>query len=233
MKDPDRTKSKTDFIFFARQATTQEQVRVLVQLSIAECQKNKVLDSFQGMINLVPFKLENKELNDYRLFIGPKCSVTFGSNIGERNLLGNRCFLFSKDSGISDAFQLPWKYICNPRSAKDAIMQLLCKAEEERALEVTRRLGYDFNTSQPLQPRKRHAPSDLSPRRKFETLDEFYAALESEECLSEKAIKHIKSRLEKQEIQCRMLPRLTDEKLEKYGIVAGGHREAILALLGK
>ena len=67
---------------------------------------------------------------------------------------------------------------------------------------------------------------------KFETIEAFYKALKNED-LDEDEIQEIRSVFIQQKIKSKHLPRLNDEKLEKYGIIQGGLREAILSVLGK
>ena len=69
--------------------------------------------------------------------------------------------------------------------------------------------------------------------RAFASMEEFHEALKSEEGLDDRQLSIIQAALKKEEIGFKQLPRLTDEKLEKYGLKQGGLREAILAVLGK
>ncbi len=64
----------------------------------------------------------------------------------------------------------------------------------------------------------------------------FYKALESKLTNPSKKAQQlalVQQKFDEQDIEADHLPRLTDEKLEKYGIVQGGLRESILSLLGK
>jgi hypothetical protein len=79
---------------------------------------------------------------------------------------------------------------------------------------------------------KESVPVPVSPAT-FTTMEEFYEMLRKDQGLGGDDVKIIKGVFDKEKIMVKQLPRLTDEKLEKYGLLQGGLREAILAVLRK
>lgn len=72
-----------------------------------------------------------------------------------------------------------------------------------------------------------------NPAVSFSTMDDFYKALIVNEKLEADEIEEIQTVFKNQRIKVHHFPRLTDKKLEKYGIRQGGIRESILVVLGK
>ncbi|KAI9329733.1 hypothetical protein BDR26DRAFT_872119 [Obelidium mucronatum] len=133
MVDPARDKSKTDVIFFATKTGTTEIVRVLVQLTLANCGMDKINKSYDAMLQTVPpFVVGPGEIVlDYRFFIGPKCTLAAlgGSNFYRQNYADNRCYTFLKSSDLASKFELSIDVLCNPLATEAAINSLVRKAE--------------------------------------------------------------------------------------------------------
>lgn len=67
-------------------------------------------------------------------------------------------------------------------------------------------------------------------------MDEFYKALESKltnPAKNKQQLALVKQKFDEQDIETDHLSYLTEEDLEKYGVVQGGLRKSILAVLGK
>jgi hypothetical protein len=231
MIDPDRSKSKTDVIFFA-QEPDKKKVRVLVQLTLQATSVNhKIDETFSNMLTLASF--HDKDVKDRRLFIAPKSSAKFDSaNVTHENLKANGCYLITKDSGITEAFHFSWALMCDPSRAAEALAMLESKVskptmdlEIENVATKRRRIMATDTT------RSSRSPEESAPS--FLRLDEFYRALQDREGLDADEVSEIKRILERERIKIQQLHRLTDEKLVCNGIDAGGYREAILDLIGK
>jgi hypothetical protein len=233
MIDPDRSKSKTDVIFFAQNARTKEKYRVLVRLTLQATSINQMIDeAFSDMLTLASF--HDKDVKDRRLFIAPKTSAKYDSdNVTHQNLMAIGWYLFTKDSGISEAFHFSWTLMCDPSRAAEAVAIQVSKASKPTMdLEIE-----DVETKRrrrimaPDTTRSSRSPEKSAPS--FSSLDEFYRALQDREGLESDEVSEIKGVFEQQRIKIQRLHRLTDEKLKVYGLGARGYREAILDLVGK
>lgn len=136
MIDPDKGKSKTDVVFFAQEASSGKLVRILVQLTIADCNKKKITDSFEAMKKVS--SVDN--IADYCLFIGPKSNASYTDNSTDH------CHLFAKQSQISESFELSIEQLCNPKSTENSIAALVQMAETLGNLALADQLAGDFGS---------------------------------------------------------------------------------------
>lgn len=127
MLDPDRGTSKVDLIFFAHEKDSDEVVRVLVQLTLSACGTDKIVQTFNCMLN---HELVNPNdlYKDYRLFIGPKSRADF--SVEGESFEGHRCFAFLEQSCITNCFELPIDQLCNSKTTKNSIRILAEKLGE-------------------------------------------------------------------------------------------------------
>lgn len=131
MQDPDQSNSKSDVIFFATDTATEKAVRVLVQLTLADCGPKTIFDSFNVMLLLQPMIAGGQDMLDYRLFFGPKCKyIPVSDNANQDNYIVNRCQAFTSCRELQNAFGFSIDIICNPLATDAAIKQLIYKSEE-------------------------------------------------------------------------------------------------------
>ena len=158
MQDPDQSQSKTDVVFFAFSDTSKKAVRVLVQLTLKKHDRAKIASSFQGMLGQKPVLLEQEELLDYRLFVGPRSTVQ-GTSIYDSNYKNNRCIVFNAYSGLEHAFELPVEIICDPHATNAAIDELIKKAEELKEFGLAARLAGEVDEKLYISDKRPRASS--------------------------------------------------------------------------
>jgi hypothetical protein len=213
MVDPDRSNSKTDVIFFARKLNSEENVRVLCQLTTQVADStSKATQSFLSMFPL------QADIPDYRLFLASHSSVAFPSD-HRQQFSGANCFWFDS-SQVASMLHFP-QDICDPTKTDDSLELLMNFAVSHDEPQVASNIALFL----PRSHLKRK-------REEFATMEEFYEALR-ERGRSDAHIQIIKKVFEYQLIKIKQLPRLTDEDLEKAGLKQLGLRKAVLALLGK
>lgn len=234
MQDLDRSDSKCDVVFFAKESATEKCTRVLVQLTLAACTASKINDSFNGMLLLPRLVIDGNELQDSRVFFGPNCYITLkpAESFYQQNHIANECHTFI---GQPDAFEFDINVICTSRSTDVAIAQLTKKAEASGNLKFANQLALDFDQFAISNKRPRTLSAGHADAFAFADMDGFYEALEGILQTNKKPeqLKLIRRVFDEQDIESTTLPRLTDEKLKEYGVEKGGIREAILAVLGK
>ena len=210
MTDPDYQKSKTDVLFFADRMGSNETVRVLCQLTTQVADSTpKAKTTFISMFGLV-----HDGLADYRLFLAPKSTVALPED-HKKQFSSTNCFWIDSSSfGSMLKFSLD---LCDPTKTEQALNELMNFAasldDNTTAMNIA-----NFSTG-----------SSKKRKREFESIDDFYKALK-DYGKNDQQIEKIKRVFVEQEIDVMELTTLTDEKLEKIGLVLG-LREAVLSVI--
>ncbi|KAI8901313.1 hypothetical protein BC833DRAFT_578228 [Globomyces pollinis-pini] len=205
MMDRDHKKSKTDLFFFADRMDSKETVRVLCQLT------TQVDDStFKAKM----FGLVDDGLSDYRLYLAPKSTVAL-SHVHEQQFSSNNCFWIDSSS-FGSMLKFSWD-LCDPTKTEQALTELM-------------NFAASLNDNTTATNIANFIPKSNKRKRKFTSMGNFYMALK-EYGLDEKQKDKVKAILESQEILLKQLTTLTDSKLEKYGLIQGGLREAVLSVI--
>ncbi|KAJ2994323.1 hypothetical protein HDV02_001677 [Globomyces sp. JEL0801] len=215
MVDPDRGNYKIDVVFFAQKNETNETVRVLVQLTIGAYTNSKTVqkieDSFDAMLDQT-----THDYKDYCLFIGPKCLLTAPRDTRDG------FHIFIKEDNIADSFQLPVEILSDPAAHQNSVGLLVQMAEKIGYVYHAKQMAGDFTSL-----------SITNKRPTFTTMEQFYAELRKEVEIPDAVETFVIPVFNAQLIGSRQLSSITDAKLEKYGIIQGGLRDAILKVLGK
>jgi hypothetical protein len=74
-------------------------------------------------------------------------------------------------------------------------------------------------------------PNSKKRKREFQSMDDFYKALESIFGWEREDTEIVETVFGLQRIKLSQLTTLTDAKLEKYGLIQGGLREAVLSVI--
>ncbi|KAI8892734.1 hypothetical protein BC833DRAFT_610787 [Globomyces pollinis-pini] len=227
MVDPDRGNSKIDVVFFAQKNGTNETVRVLVQLTIGAYTNSKTVqkieDSFDAMLDQT-----TNDYKDYCLFIGPKCILTAPRDTRDG------FHIFIKEDNIADSFQLPVEILSDPAAPENSVGLLVQMAEKIGDVYHAKQMAGDFTSLSITNKRVRldeQVTSCSQPT--FTTMEQFYAKLRKEVEIPDAVETFVMPVFNAQLIGSRQLSSITDAKLEKYGIIQGGLRDAILKVLGK
>lgn len=137
MLDPDRSNSKSDVIFFATELST--------------CPITKMISTFDGMSSLSPAIVGEQTLQDYRLFVAPKCTKIKSDDPFLQNYAENRSQAFLSFSAVQKAFHFDIDLICNPGATDNAINQLVAKAENiddsELAIQIASEVAHLSNSN--------------------------------------------------------------------------------------
>jgi hypothetical protein len=211
MTDPDYKKSKTDVLFFADRMDSEGTVRVLCQLTTQlDDATSKAKTSFLGMCGL-----GDDDLVDYRLYLAPKSNVTFPP-VHEQQFSNINCFWIDSSS-FGSMLKFSWD-LCDPTKTEQSLTELMNFAA-----------SLDDNTT--ARNIANFIPNANKRKRGFESMDEFYKALESIVGWEMEDTEIVKRVFGVQRIKLPQLITLTDAKLEKYGLIQGGLREAVLSVI--
>ncbi|KAI3655879.1 hypothetical protein MP638_004167 [Amoeboaphelidium occidentale] len=92
-----------------------------------------------------------------------------------------------------------------------------------------------INDPEPVAPTSPQSSVHANPAISFQTMDEFYEALQNEldDEFKEELVTTAKKVFREQGIGLKQVPTLTNEELKEFGLKQGGLREAILKVLGK
>jgi hypothetical protein len=207
IKDPDWRKMKTDVVFYAQKDNSP--VRVLCQLSVQKKNSTlKVNQSLQEMLKIKPLE----QIMDYRIFLDPKSSIKM-SNICKTNYNVNNCFFWDRDNFVSILVDF-----CDPSKRQDSLGTWMDIAKDHNDFKSVENIGSFLHGSS----RKR--------KRLFESMDEFYEALNQFEDWDDEDTEEVKKVFKQQRIQLTQLSILTDAKLEKMGLAELGLREVVLSV---
>lgn len=212
MIDPAHDTSKTDVVFFASNRTSNTPVRVLCQLTTQVKESTiKAKRSFSAM-----FELEDDHIPDYRLYLAPKSTVDLPP-IHQQKYSDTNCFWIDSTS-FNTLLQFSLDF-CDPTKTTEAFSELMDFARSQNDRELCAKIGLFV----PETTKKR--------KREFDTIDQFYNALKQIEDWEEEDTEIVKKIFKAERIKNSQLSFLTDEKLEKYGLMQGGLREAVLYVI--
>jgi hypothetical protein len=210
MTDPDYSRSKTDVIFFA-DTKEMETVRVLCQLTTqVDDSTFKAKNSFLAMFGLV-----DDGLADYRLYLAPKSTVALPQD-HKQQFSSNNCFWIDSSS-FGSMLKFSWD-LCDPTKTEQALTELMNFAASLDDSTTTRKIATFISNSN-----KR--------KRGFESMDHFYKSLDAIAGWEKEDTEIVKKVFGVQRIKLSQITTLTDAKLEKYGLIQGGLREAVLSVI--
>ena len=214
--DPDRSNSKTDVLFFAHSIRSNTPVRVLAQLTIQ--QKNstaKAQTSFQGMLAYLEKGGDLLSTTDFLLFVSPRSTVDFAPE-HRSAFQGSNCHWL--DSSKFRKFSSLLRFsldLCDPGHTDDSLSTLadFALSLDDKALASWIK------------------PSSNKRKRGFESMDDFYKALQAIIDWEKQDTEIVKNVFEAQRIKLFQLTALTDAKLKEDGLTQRGLREAVLSVI--
>lgn len=222
--DPDRSNSKTDVLFFANSISLNTQVRVFAQLTIQKKNSTeKAQTSFQGMLaylgkgyDFLSTGLQRLVLGDgttdLLLFVSPRSTVDFAPE-HKSAFQGSDChWLDSSNFSSLLRFSLD---LCDPENIDDSLTTLtnFALSLDDKALASWIK------------------PSLNKRKRGFQSMDDFYKALEAIVGWENEDTETVKNMFEVQRIKLPQLATLTDAKLKEAGLIQLGLREAVLSVI--
>jgi hypothetical protein len=148
--DPDRTDSKSDVVFYAREIESDKTVRVLCQLTIQKSNSTqKTHEAFSAMLKRYP--------NDYKLFLCPKSNIKI-TGVYANNYQFNKCY-WNDASSFGDMLEFSLD-LCNPKKTTESLQTLM-----EFAISLKdRKLADKIEIHIPKSSSKQHSPD--TPSRK-------------------------------------------------------------------
>jgi hypothetical protein len=211
MTDPDYKKSKTDVLFFADRMGSEGTVRVLCQLTTqVDDSTFKAKTSFLAMFGLV-----DDGLADYRLYLAPKSTVALPQD-HEQQFSSNNCFWIDSSS-FGSMLKFSWD-LCDPKKTEQALTELMDFAA-----------SLDDNTT--ARNIANFIPNSNKRKRGFESMDDFYNALETTPNWKSEYSEIFRGVFERQLVMPHQLATLTDAKLKEDGLTQRGLREAVLSVI--